>query len=554
MTTPAATLSCALTVASQGLSLHIEDRRPDALGLFGELSERQREQLAIDAWAIGLRALMNAHAQAQEARLEDVGRSVLEDVQQKLEAFLRLQQEALEGELRRYFDPSEGRLVQRLEALVGGEGDLAELLGRFVGPQNSVLAEALARQVGETSPLLRRLSPTESEGVVQAIGRHVAQAFESNRSTLQAALDPLRPDSAVARFLAALKADLQRAGQDREKQMAGALKALDANDPGSLLSNLVKHTQRATETVLAAINPANPSSALATLRTALTEMLSEHIRATRELHEFQLQRQARFESEVKEALVRLETRRREAARSASGGLEFEDAVIASLERFLRGGPYLLDVSRNTPGQSTTRKVGDAVVSFTQDSAYAGSSVVVECKRREGVTTVKALAELEMARVTRRADVGLFILASSHAREDFPALARYGKNVLMIWDPEDPALEIRLHAALLLALGLAAHRAEAPAAANVAAVQGMEHTLQAELDRLEKMRKASDGIRKHNEGLAKELQAAERSLERLLEQAAETLKALHLEAGSEAERKAPVALAGPTAIQSRTTAA
>ena len=69
--------------------------------------------------------------------------------------------------LERFFDPKDGQVTQRLEAFVDDHGVLARLLDKYLGPQNSVLAEALARQVGESSPLFKKLSPTESDGLVK---------------------------------------------------------------------------------------------------------------------------------------------------------------------------------------------------------------------------------------------------------------------------------------------------------------------------------------------------------------------------------------------------
>jgi hypothetical protein len=51
--------------------------------------------------------------------------------------------------LARFFDPADGQVTQRFSAFVDDHGVLAHLLKKDLGPQNSVLAEALARQVGE---------------------------------------------------------------------------------------------------------------------------------------------------------------------------------------------------------------------------------------------------------------------------------------------------------------------------------------------------------------------------------------------------------------------
>jgi hypothetical protein len=50
------------------------------------------------------------------------------------------------------------------------------------------------------------------------------------------ALDPLAEDGAVARFLKSLRDELKGADEDRAKQLASALNALDANDQNSLIT------------------------------------------------------------------------------------------------------------------------------------------------------------------------------------------------------------------------------------------------------------------------------------------------------------------------------
>src|SRR5437867_10709409 len=70
----------------------VRDRRANTLALFGELDEAQREQLVVDAWSIGLRALHNAHSAAQESTLKDVGEALVSDVDRQLRAHVEQQQ------------------------------------------------------------------------------------------------------------------------------------------------------------------------------------------------------------------------------------------------------------------------------------------------------------------------------------------------------------------------------------------------------------------------------------------------------------------------------
>ena len=160
-------------------------------------------------------------------------------------------------------------------------------------------------------------------------------------------------------------------------------------------------------------------------------------------------RQDQFEKEIREAVARLETRKLGAERSPRGGLEFEDAVIAFLARAAAGSASVLEVTGLTVGEVGRSKKGDAVLRFGAESAFAGAGVVFEAKREAGYTVPRALDELDAARKNRNAGAGVFVLARSHAGPGFPPFVRYGNNVLVTWDEEDPAfLAVCLGAALV----------------------------------------------------------------------------------------------------------
>lgn len=85
--------------------------------------------------------------------------------------------------------------------------------------------------------------------------------------------------------------------------------------------------------------------------------------------------------------------------------------------------------------------GDVVVgSRRRVPSPSGSDVVCEAKRDASYTTQKALDELEAARKNRGASAAVFVMAKSHAPEPFPRFARYGNNVLAVWDDQDPPSE------------------------------------------------------------------------------------------------------------------
>lgn len=536
-----ASLQVSLLFTSEEIAVDVRDRRSDSLSLFGDLDALQRDQLAHDAWQIGLRALGNAHASAQESKLKDIGSHLLADIDRQLRAHVEHHQATIGTVLARFFDPMDGQVHQRLAAFLDDQGVLARQLEKFLGPKNSVLAESLARQVGETSPLFKQLSPTETNGLVKVLETQLGAVMGQSHAELVRALDPLAEDGAVARFLRSLREELKGADEDRQKQLSAALAALDANNEASLLSRLVRETHCARQEVLAAVNPDAPSSPMAILKASLTKLLQEQAAAQAENAQRHEQRQTLFEKEVREALARIETKRARDLKSVRGGFDFEDAVTAFLRAMIQGAPCVLDVTGSAAGVGRCKK-GDAVLRFTAEHAFAGAAVVFEAKRDATYTVQRALDELDAARKNRNALAGVFVMARSHASDVFPRFARYGSNVLVTWDDQDPATDPYLHAAALLGMALVTRSQTPGNPGDIAALRDIESRIEAELSRLEKMEKHSEAIRKNVDGISDEIRKAQKALDRLLRNAQSTLQALNVELSEEiAERSSPIAV-------------
>ena len=532
-------LEASVACSCEEVAADVRDRRPDSVALFWELDTIQREHLVLDAWRIGLRALQNAHAAAQEASLRDVGASLLTDIDVQLRHHVEGQQAVISSVLARFFDPTDGEVSQRLAAFVDDEGVLARLLEKYLGPQNSVLAEALARQVGESSPLFRKLSPTESDGLVKVLEGQLRAVMNQGHTELVRALDPLAEDGAVARFLRRLREELKGADEDRQKQLSAALAALDANDEDSLLSRLVRETHCARQEVLSAVNPDAPSSPMSIMKASITKLLQEQTATQTELARRQEERQVQFEKEVREALARIETKRVQDQRTIRGGLAFEDAVTSFVRVAVQGAPCVFDLTGATAGIGRCKK-GDAVLRFTSESAFAGAAVVFEAKQDWTYTVQRALDELDAARKNRDAAAGVFVMARSHAGESFPRFARFGSNVLVTWDDQDSATDAYLHAAIFLGMALVMRNRTMGDAGDIAALRDVESRIETEISRLDRMEKHSDAIRKNVDGISDEIRKAQRALDILLSKARSTLHALNIElCDEESERASPI---------------
>ena len=540
MITPAVdAIRVSIVSHAEEVRVELHDRRAEAFSLFAELGPPQGEQLARDAWAIGLRALHNAHRTAQEAKLADIGGTLVADIDVRLRAHVEEQHRTLTQVLTAYFDPRDGQVSQRLAAFVDDQGALARLLQRYVGPNDSVLSDVLARQVGESSPLFKKLSPTESDGLVKLLAGELQTVMNRSHADLSQALDPLAADGAVGRFLRTLREELKGSNEDRAKQLSAALAALDANDESSLLSRLVRETQKAREDVLAAVNADAPGSPMGLLRASLTKLLQEQSLTQNELAREQASRQVVFEKEIREALTRIETRRNQDLKTTRGGLDFEQAAMEFVTSATRGAPCVFELTGMTAGVGRCKK-GDGVLRFTTESAFAGAAVVFEAKRESGFTAQKALDELDEARRNRNASAGVFVMARSHATEGFPAFARHGANVLVVWDHEDSSSDVYLHAAVLLGAALVTRTRTAGEPGDIAALRGLEDAIEHEVARLEKMEKSCGRITKGASEIMDELRVAKGALQQLVGKAKSTLQALHVELRDEAaERASPI---------------
>ncbi|AUX42241.1 uncharacterized protein SOCE26_036700 [Sorangium cellulosum] len=523
-----APLTVLVNVNTSAIEAHIRDHRDDVLAAFGPLNDAQRAGLVTDAWTIGLRALLNAHRQAEESRLYDISKTLKEDLDEQLAAYIERQQATLVQVLARYFDPRDGQVIARLEGFLRDEGDLARTMERFLSPEHGALAQTLARELGEKSPLLRRLSLTDSEGLLFLIEAKLREVLEENQAEVARALDPVAEDGAVARFLRALRKQLEDADKDRSKQLALATKALDANDENSLLSRLARETAAARTALLSAMNPELPNSPMAVLKNSLTAVLRQHGESQREALAAMQERQAKLEQAIRESLVRLEERKRGDARSARGGFNYEEAVLLFVQRTVEGAPVTVDTTGNTVGAKPGCKVGDQVIRFTKESIYAGSALVIEAKRDGAYNVTKALEELERARGNRLAHSGVFVMARSHASAAFPRFARYGNDILVVWDEEDKETDPYLHAAVLLGLALASCQRRPEDAGDIEALADIEHHIRKELGRLERMRKLSESISSNAEQLGEEVRKGGDALGRLLRKAKATLTALNVE--------------------------
>lgn len=311
------------------------------------------------------------------------------------------------------------------------------------------------------------------------------------------------------------------------------------------MSQLRRDTQLAREQLLQAINPSVVGSPLALIHSSLTERLERYAKSQQEQLEELKKAASEHQRDVREAVNRIEVRRTEELRSTRGGRIFEDAVLDFVQRAVGGHGYVVENTGSTVGIRPACKVGDAVIRFPPDHAFREARIVIEAKCDKSYSVPTALAELEMARANRGACSGIFVMAKSRACAGFPPFGRFGQDVLLVWDDEDPVSDPYLEAALMVALALAVRHRTVASDGDLQALQRIEQRIAKEVERPLEIRSAADKIRRQVELIDAAVDSGSSALQRLLKDAKKTLCALKVELNDDQEeRTSPILLSPP----------
>jgi hypothetical protein len=206
--------------------------------------------------------------------------------------------------------------------------------------------------------------------------------------------------------------------------------------------------KKATEAIDQNLTLDDEQSALARLRRELVEVLNRHEREANA-----------FQSEVKTTLASIRAKREEAARSTIHGREFEELVWDFIQCEAQRAGDIPESTGNSSGAVRHCKVGDCVITLGDDCAAAGEKLVVEAKEDTSYDLMKAREEIERARKNRQASFGLFVFSAKTAPDGQEALLRYGSDVFVKWDAQDPGTDVYFRAAIMLAKALCVRQAK-----------------------------------------------------------------------------------------------
>lgn len=236
---------------------------------------------------------------------------------------------------------------------------------------------------------------------------------------------------------------------------------------------------------------------------------------------------AAFQAEAREALVAMQARKVEAARGTVHGNDFESAAGAVLADLATRRGDIYEATGATTGVVRNCKIGDHIVEMGADSRAPGARIVFEAKQKEGVRLPDALAEIDIARKNRAAQVGVFIYSARTAPDGLRELRRHGEDLVVLWDAEDPSSDIHLRAAysVACALAMATRGKDESAAASLRGIDSALRSIEKQLKHLAEMNRWAKTIESSGSKIASRTERMQTEIIRDIELIDEQLETL-----------------------------
>ena len=486
----------------------------------------ERNQFALKALRIGILALRQARGEIDAERVRRESDRLLETLQQSLEQHACRINESVAQVLKEYFDPQSGRFQERVERLVRQDGELESVLKRHIGRNDSELAKTLADHFGETSPLMKVLSPDQSQGLLANLQKLVEQQLAAQREQVLKQFSLDNKESALSRFIDELTERQGELTEQLHDRIDEVVKEFSLDDETSALSRLVRNVDHAQRTITREFSLDEESSALSRLKRELVGMLED-----------QAEKARKFQEEVLSTLKSMSARKKESERSTRHGLVFEQAVCEMVQRTAQGAGDIATPTGNSVGLIRNCKVGDCVWELGPDNAAAGAKIVVEAKENATYDLQKAREEIELARKNRGAQVGLFVFSRKTAPDGLDPIQRIGRDIFVVWDSEDVDSDLYLRVGLILAKALCVRsgRHSTKAKADFEAIDSAILEIEKRTGKLEQINTWAETIKGNAGKIIDEVRKTREAIERqkdVLLQKIEELKHLQDEASED----------------------
>ncbi len=511
------------------LELWVEDLEViDALRQFQH--EADRQAYASTALKIGVAALKVASGRLDTDLIQRESASLIQAVSHQLQQHTQHVHDRVSSQLKEYFHPESGRFNERIKRLVSRDGELEQVLRRQIGTEDSELAKTLLLYFGDNSPLMKRLSPNESEGLVGALRGVIEEQLRQQRERVLGEFSLDNAQSSLSRLVSELTRNHGQLQRDLQAKIDDVVKEFSLDQENSALSRLVRNVDAAQRTIVREFSLDNPDSAFSRLNLMLRDTqgaIHGHLtlddenaplaRLKRELLVL-LRESSRenveFREEVKTALARLVARREEAEQTTRHGVEFEDALGQFLVANRQSSGDVVHATGARVGEIKNCKVGDFVIELSAECQAAGARIVLEAKEDTAYSIAKALEEIQMARKNRAAQIGIFVFSSKTAPAEIEPFVRYGDDLLVVWDAQHASSDVFLQAALTTAQALCVRATQSAAAeADFGAINRAILEIEKRSNSLEDVRKSAETIQSASQRILERVQRTRQGLER-----------------------------------------
>lgn len=497
-----------------GLVLRLEVTDAEVLSELGKRPEGAvREKYALDALRLGVIALRQAAGELDAATVRQAGQEILSELRQLLESRGGAITSEIATALRQYFDPSTGTLPQRIESLIRNDGDLERALRAHLGPENSTMARTLAAHVGEGSPLFKLLSADEAQGLKARIEAMLKEVLEERQEQILREFSLDTEESALSRLVRKVRETNGDLTTDVKCQIDALIEEFSLDKPDSALSRLVNKVDSAQALIGKSLTLDDEGSSLSRLKRELEATIDGLVRSN-----------ATFQSEVREVLAKVQAHREAALKSTLHGLDFQEQLGQFLDAEARRVNDIPERSAATAGVIPYCKKGDFVTILGPDSAAPSGRIVWEAKSDKSYGLAEALQEVEQARKNRQAQVGVFVFSPGAAPDGLEQFGRYGDDIVIIWDSEDPSTDVYVKAALSVARALVIRETH-ESAESEQALEGIGRSARAiekQVEHLAQIKtwgetvknngeKIADRASRMNEALSKEVEELDRQL-------------------------------------------
>lgn len=504
-------------------------------------SPSDQEEFALTAMRVGVLAIKQASGVLDSRAIREEGERLLRSVADALGDHSRGVTTQVSNLLIRYFDPANGELPQRLDRLLRRDGELETVLGRHLNGDGSSLTQTLDKHIGASSPLLRLLAPDEAGGFLTSLRAAMELVLSDQNKQIVGQFSLDDRNSALSRLVAEMTEKNGGLRRDLAEDLEKVHKEFSLDNSDGALARLVARVEKANGTILDEFSIDNKESALSRI-SGLLESTNQGIQASLSLDEDQspLSRLRRellkvfqemekgnreFQEQVRVSLETLRARREESARSTTHGFAFEDEVDAFVSREARRLNDLVEVTKDTTGAITRCKMGDYVQVLGPETAAPDARIVFEAKEDKSYDLKKALADLQKARDNRQAEVGIFVFSRESAPDGIEPLTRWGKDLVLVWDAQDPATDIVFKAAISVARMIAVHeRSQSDqAAADIAKMKEAIETMCRDVSILDDISRVAGNAKTHCETIITKSTGLKKKIETQLDRLKEHIQ-------------------------------